>query len=312
MSRSTSALQRKPSKPFIACISSAMDSAMQRKPVEIVNLRLRMVAAGELLFACVQRACARRWQRRLLCGAADFTSTANQCLRAIYQARRADARRCDPRAGDDHRIHLGDGVAAGLHGARGWLWKSRDLSRGERMTVESAIRSSWRSFRAPCIPLPRRWARRCGALRSRPTSRSGAIIPAPFSMAREESLPWAIICRCISAPCPCRCRRRLRRLPLRPATSRSSTIPMPEARIFRISPWCCRSLCPDGTEACVLCFQSRPPCRRGRNVCGIDGAGERNFSGGHQDPSSTDCARRPDRPRDAEPDSAQRPHCERA
>ncbi len=41
------ALSRERSTPFIGCTSSATDSATCSKPVEIVNLRLRMVAAGE-------------------------------------------------------------------------------------------------------------------------------------------------------------------------------------------------------------------------------------------------------------------------
>ena len=50
-----------PSRLFTDCISSAMASAMRNAPVEIVNLRLRMIAAGE---PCRPRARIRAWRRR--------------------------------------------------------------------------------------------------------------------------------------------------------------------------------------------------------------------------------------------------------
>ena len=122
------------------------------------------------------------------------------------------------------------------------------------------------------------------------------------------SLPWAITCRSTSAPCPCRCRPRLRQSTLRPATSPSSTIPyaggthLPD--ITMVLPVFLPGRCP----ARLLCFQPCPSCRCGRNVCRIDGAGERNLSGGHSHSSGPHCARRTNRPRDARPDPAERAH----
>ncbi len=125
-----------PSKPFIACTSSAMDSAMCSRPVEIVNLRLRMIAAGEPYAPTHREPSAGRWQRRLLCGAGGVLRW--QILaNAPLPAGRTGARRCDPWAGDDYRIHLGDGAAAGLLRAR-WMASAISSLRSQRRSAHDS------------------------------------------------------------------------------------------------------------------------------------------------------------------------------
>ena len=89
------------------------------RPVEIVNLRLRMIAAGEPYDARNARLC-----REM--AAPPATRSASTLRRAVLCRRDSTSRgspagRCDRGPAHDHRIHLCHGVAAGLLGAGGWL-----------------------------------------------------------------------------------------------------------------------------------------------------------------------------------------------
>ena len=97
------------------------------RPVEIVNLRLRMVAAGE------PYAPARRelvpGDGSAACYAERKVYFDGRFMRSrFYRRDGLRSGRCGLRAGDDYRIHGGHGASAGRDGTGGWLWKSRDCS----------------------------------------------------------------------------------------------------------------------------------------------------------------------------------------
>ena len=102
-----------------------------------MNLRLRMVAAGEpysLLTAIQYTGMAGPPAMRS--DRVHFAEHTNAY--APLSGGRAFARGCDPGAGDDYRIYFGDRIAAGLLCASGWLRKSGDLHR------RGGARMSWR------------------------------------------------------------------------------------------------------------------------------------------------------------------------
>ena len=82
------------------------------RPIEIVNLRLRMIAAGEPYTPAHTTCCGRR-------SAACFAER-DSLLRWSFRTlrvlppRSARSRRHNPRPGNDHRIHLRHGAAARL------------------------------------------------------------------------------------------------------------------------------------------------------------------------------------------------------
>ena len=96
------------------------------KPVEIVNLRLRMIAAGEP-YAPAYREPVPGDGSAACYAAAPGTLRGRIPAHAPLPARRPGAWRLHPRARDDYRIYFGDRVAAGLPCAGGRLRKSRHL-----------------------------------------------------------------------------------------------------------------------------------------------------------------------------------------
>ena len=181
------------------------------------------------------------------------------------------------------------------------------------MTLPRPIRSSWRSFKARCIPLPRRWARRCGAPRSRPTSRSAATTPAPSSTARRRVIAMGDHMPVHLGSMPMSVQAAVAAIDFAPGDIAILNDPYRRRNASSGYHHGAAGLSARRRiRACLLCFESRPPRRCGRNVCRIDGTGERDLSGGHSHSSGADCARRTSRPRDARPDPAERAHAEGA
>ena len=95
------------------------------QPVEIVNVRLRMIAASEPYEPKRQHVVAGRWKCGLYRRARSLVRRWMEAG-ANLQARPASARRCDRGTGNDDRVHGGDACTAGMRGARRWAGQPGD------------------------------------------------------------------------------------------------------------------------------------------------------------------------------------------
>ena len=85
MFRTTGSLRRSHRRPFIGCISSAMDSAIEAQPVEIVNLRAAHDCGRRAVRACIQRAWCRAMAVAPATRSGRSTSTGSFCATRLYR-----------------------------------------------------------------------------------------------------------------------------------------------------------------------------------------------------------------------------------
>ncbi len=133
-------------------------------------------------------------------------------------------------------------------------------------------------FKSLSIPSRRRWARRCGVLRFRPTSKSGATIPAPSSTAQASVVAMGDHMPVHLGSMPMSVRAVVDTLDLEPGDIAMLNDPYAAERICPTSPWWCRVYAKRDSRAFYVANRAHH-CRRRRDLSRLDGPLPRDLSG---------------------------------